>query len=523
MPMFMLCNCLAPCGGAARRWHRVPVLGLLSLAAAGGALAQDAPAQGTPAFLMSPSATISEMVTNNTGLTAQNPRSDAVTRGTLGIDLRRRSGRSTAQMNYSLSALAYARQSESNTIQQALDASLDMEWWERQGFLQATASISQGAVSAFGAQPTASSLPNANFTEVRRVQIAPRWEGPLGRDLKFSAQAQFSATNAEDNTAGDSTSSSVQLQVAPNQSGPVGWFVQASHQSGDFRSSTASGSTRVFGSVSRAFVALDLRASVNAGFERGDVISSSQQTAGTWGVGLDWAPSPRTSANLQFDRRLFGDSHSVSLQHRTPLTVWRISSSRSLNQSGSGFVPGAVWTVYDLYFSQFASVEPDPIRRADLVNAFLMQNGLSPTTPLSNGFLRAATTIDNRQEISAAWHGVRSTATVTYGRNRSRRANPDQFAADDLAASDTVRTSTWSLAATHRLTPELSTSASASFQSGDGELLGQSNRQRVFSAQIGGRLSPKSSWSVILRRALYETQRVPYGESAAIASYTLRF
>lgn len=509
---------ISPRGHVAQRVCQAPVCVLLCLGSSGIALAQ-----GAPSFLITPSVSLSETVTTNAGLAGSGGQSDAVTRGSLGVNLRNRSGRSQASIDYSLSALAYARQSELNTTQQSLNASLDMEWWERRGFLRAGAAISQGAVSAFGAQPSASSLPTANSTEVRTLQIGPRWQGPLGGDLRFSAQADWTTTDAQSGSNGDSTSSTVQVQVSPNRPGPLGWSVQAIQLGGDFKAGSATGSTRVFGSLSRSFDDLDLQWSANAGYERGDIVSSTNQGSSTWGMGLAWTPSPRTAADLKFDRRLFGNSHSLSLQHRTPLTVWRITSSRALNQSGNTLAAGAAGGVYDLYFAQFASIEPDPIRRADLVNAFLAQNGLSAASPVDAGFLRSAATIDNRQEISAAWRGVRSTATLTYGRNLSRRANPDIVAADDLAASSTVRTTNWSLSLTHRLTPDLSAGASASLQSGDGAALGQSNRQRVFSTQIGGPLGPKSTWSLLLRRALFDNQLTPYGESTATASYTVRF
>ena len=481
-------------------------------------------AQTAPAFWLTPSVSISETLTNNAGrIGQQRGESDAITRGTVGVNLRNRSGRAQGALDYSLSGLAYARQSELNTTQQSLNANLALEWWEKQGFLQATAQIGQGAVSAFGAQPNASGLPTANLTEVRTISLAPRWQGPLFGDLQLSASGQVGMSDAQGGAQGDSTTSQLSLQVSPRSAGPVGWSVQASRQSGDFRAGSANGSSRVFGSVSRALDDLDLRLSVNTGYERGNQASTNQGSANTWGLGLTWTPTPRTSADLKYDQRLFGASHAVSLQHRTPLTVWQFTSSRGLNESGSSLGAAGAGSLFDLYFAQFASVEPDPIRRADLVNAFLAQNGLAGTSTAGTGFLRSAATIDNRQDISAAWRGVRNTATVSYGRSRSQRANPSLIAADDLAASRSVNTETWSLSASHRLTPSLSASATASLQTGDGVALGQSSRQRSFSTQIGGPLGAKATWSLVLLRALFETQLTPYGESTAIASVTMRF
>ncbi len=522
-----------PTGNAACRAITAAAAALLGAGVGGSALAQSG-----PALRITPTASISETLTNNAGLVAQQSGvSDAITRGTVGLNLRNRSGRAQGTLDYALSGLAYARQSELNTTQQTLNANLALEWWEKQGFLQASAQIGQGAISAFGAQPNASGLPNANSTEVRTVQLSPRWQGLLFGDIRLGANAQWSASNAKNSSVGDSTSSQLSLDLSPFRAGPLGWSVQASRQNGNFGTGTGigtgtgtgtgSGSNRLFATLTRAIDDLDLRWSANFGRERGNQTTLDQRSATTWGLGLVWTPTPRTSADLKYDQRLFGQAHTINLQHRTPLTVWRFSSSRALNESGSSLGPTGVGSLYDLYFAQFASVEPDPFRRADLVNAFLVQNGLTSVSTAGTGFLRSAATIDNRQDISAAWRGVRNTATITYGRSQSRRANPGLIAgliaADDLAVSQTVNTEIWSLSASHRLTPSLSATATASLQTGDGVALGQSSRQRSFSAQIGGPAGPQSTWSLVLRRALFETQLVPYGESTAIASLTMRF
>ena len=495
------------------------MLTLLSVGAAGSALAQTA-----PAAWLTPSVSLSETLTTNANRIGQQAgESDAITRGTVGFNLRSRAGRAQGALDYAFSGLAYARHAELNTTQQTLNANLALEWWEKQGFLQATAQIGQAAVSAFGAQPNSAGLPSANSTEVRTMSLAPLWRGLLIGDLQLAASGQVGLSDAQGGTQGDSTTRQLSLQVSPRSTGPLGWSVQASRQSGDFRAGAATASSRLYGSLSRAIDDLDLRLSANTGYERGNQASTQQGSAGTWGLGLTWTPTPRTSADMKYDQRLFGASHAVSLQHRTPLTIWRLSSSRALNESGSSLGAAGAGSLYDLYFSQFASVEPDPSRRADLVNAFLAQNGLAGNANAGTGFLRSAATIENRQDFSVAWRGIRNTASLSYGRSQSQRANPSLVATDDLTASPSVNTETWSFTASHRLTPSLSASATVSLQSGNGVGLGQSSRQRTFSTQIGGPLGPKASWSVVLRRALFETALAPYGESAAIASVTMRF
>lgn len=511
-----------------RQGHSLWLLALVGLQSS-SALAQGAATAGlptnagSPAFLLTPAVSVSETVTNNIGGAGIAGPSDAITRATAGLRLVNRTGQSKAMVDYALSGLVYARNSERNTHQQSLQSLLDLEWFEQRGLLQAAATISQGAVSAFGAQPTASALPTTNVVEVRTGRLSPRWDGPLGESLRLNALGQVLVTDAAGSSTGDSTSYSGSLQISPYRRGPLGWSLQLAQQGSRFSQGRSSNTVRVLGGLSRELDELDLRLVANAGYERGSVVSGDSRSAANWGVGVTWAPSPRTLGEVSYDRRLFGNSYAVSLEHRTPHTVWRALTSRRLNESGTDGVGTNIGTAYDLFFAQLASVEPDPVRRADLVLAFLAQNGIDPGTSVSAGFLRSATTIDNLQQLSAAWRGPRSTATVTYTRNRSQRANALVLADDDLSNSLVVVTTSWSLLLTHRLTPELTASTSVTVQSGDGDAAAQSSRQRSFTAQVGGALGAKSNWSVALRRALYETSLVPSGETTAIATYTVRF
>ena len=49
----------------------------------------------------------------------------------------------------------------------------------------------------------------------------------------------------------------------------------------------------------------------------------------------------------------------------------RISSSRDVSDPSAGQPGHRLGTAYDLFYSQFASVEPDPTKRDQLVRSFL--------------------------------------------------------------------------------------------------------------------------------------------------------
>ena len=76
--------------------------------------------------------------------------------------------------------------------------------------------------------------------------------------------------------------------------------------------------------------------------------------------------------------------------------------------------------------------------------------------------MRSAATLEDRQELSVAWQGVRSSAALALTRTHTRRLDSVVSAADDLAGSNEVRLDGISVTLAHRLTPESSLSLALS-------------------------------------------------------------
>lgn len=469
-----------------------------------------------------PTLALTETVTNNATALPQAP-SEAITQVSAGVAVTLQSARAQGSLNYALSGLAYARDSDRNTIQNTLTATLQSEWYERQGFLTANASIRQAAISAFGAQPGQSTLPGANSTEVRTLQVAPRWDGALGPWLRIGLGASAGLTDAKDSRTGDSTSTAFDLRLSPAQPGLLGWSLTASRSHSGFDAGSGSGSSRVYASLAYPVSDLDLQLSANAGWERSDVASSQAQAGATHGVGLNWTPSPRTQLSANWDKRVFGDTYRVALSYRTPLTVWSLTGSRSVTDTGATLQAGARSALFTLFYNdpRFVALAADPVQRTALVNAFI---DILPQSALADaGFLRSAATLDESVALSAAMRLQRGSVTVSHSRTRSRRADGSTAAADDLALASSLRLRSSSVAWTHRLTPELSGTALLSVQSGVGQTASQASEQRSGSLQLAGGLGAWATWAVSIRRVLYETALRPYGETVLTANMGYRF
>ena len=482
-------------------------------------------AQAAPGLSIQPSVQLSQTLTDNVNLSPTNKTSEAITQVTLGVGLGSQSGRLRGFLNFGLTGNFYARGSSPNSIsnQNALSSNFDVEVVDGHGFVNVSATVAQGAVSSFGAQTGATGLANANTTEVRTLQVSPRWQGQLSDVAKYSIAGSYSLSDAKSTSAGGSNSSSLSAQVSNANSARLGWGLNASRQVSGFNGGRTTSSNRVGGSLSLRVDELDLQLGANAGRETSDLTTAQQTNTGTWGLTGAWAPSPRTRFDAQFEQRPFGKTHQLGFDYRTALTVWRLSDSRSLSTSGNQFLVGSRGTVFDLYFAQFASLEPDPVKRVDLVNLFLRNNGINPAATVSQGFLSAAATIQDQQLLSVGYRLPRGTATLTVTRSKSRRADTLSTATDDLASAAEVSQQSTSLSLSHRLTPEMAGSLALSTLKSEGSTAAQSNNQRAALLTVSGSLSRLAGWTLTLRRTLFETSLVPYAESALIGTVGMRF
>lgn len=468
-----------------------------------------------------PSASITQTFSDNPDLRAAGAQGDSVTRMTLGLGLRVNSGQARGFLDYALSSLLHARGSERNTLQNQLSAMLAADWLDKRAHLDASASISRSAISAFNAQPDGSANIGTNATEQRSVRLAPSWRGPLGRDLRYTATLGLQANDVKDSVVGDNTSANAGLHLEPLRVGRLSWSADVSHTTIHYKGGRTTDDDRAYATMLANVDELDLRFNANAGIESTNLTSANRQQFDTWGIGVQWVPSARTRVLADYGQRFFGKSHGLTIEHRTPLTVWRYTDSRSLSLgSGGSNLRG---TAYDLFFAQFASAEPDLTKRADLVNGFLRLNGIDPQSSLNLDFLRSAATIQDRQDLSVAWRGLRDTVMLMFTRSGTHRIDDGGPVFGDLALSDDIVQRGISVNWSHRLTPQSTLNLLVSQVQGRGQLASQDSWQRQYLLQYMLQPSAKSNLLVGLRTGQYERPGQSYDEHAVYVTYGIRF
>ncbi len=455
---------------------------------------------------------LSQTVTDNVDLSSTNRRADAITQLSPGIRISSQAGRIRGSLDYTLNALVYARDQNRSEIQNALSSAFVAEVVENHFSVDARASISRQSISAFGVQSAGTTSSNSNSTEVRTLSVTPVLRGNIAGVAEAQARLVFSKTSGQATATGDSTTTGLVAGLAGRQ-GLFGWSADVSELTNEFSGGrkTKQGSA----TLGLNYVPdVDWRLSARLGRESNDVLSIEREVTSTWGVGADWSPSPRTQLSARKDHRYFGDSHSLTFQHRMARTVFRLADVRDSSSDLAGEGSLNAVTAYENLSAQLARIEPDPIRRDVLVRSILAQSG---------GFLTSGVSLSRRQDASVAFQGLRSSAVIGLSRSDTRRLGAAAPGGGDLSRTDRVKQSTYSLTLGHRLDPTTSASVTAALlrTADSGTLPG--NDQKSVNFSLSNQFGQRTFVSLTLRHVTFDSASGPYTENAAIATLSLQF
>ena len=492
-------------------------------------------------FSVSSGFSATQTITDNRNLSAIDRQADAVTILTPSVRINSRAGRVQGSLDYALSGLYFARSPSRFQLQNALNALVSAEVIPGYAFIDARASISQQSISALDLQGARPSSINPNSTEVRTFSLSPRFQGGRGRGLSyeiggFRFDADFetslsssgsisSGGNGGNGGNGGSTDSRTAfsynggLRVSTSLARDLSGAVELNRNVSDFN-----GGRKTTQDVLRATLNYrpqsDLRLFVSAGKERNDVQTNDQRVSDTWGGGADWQPTARTRLSAKYEHRYFGTSHTVSLSHRLRRSIISFTDSRSSTESTVG--AGQTLSIYELYFQQFASLEPNPALRDVLVRNFLLAAGLNPNQRITAGFINRALSLQHSQNLSYALQGLRSNFVLSTFRTNSRRLDTISTAQDDLSRVDALRQHGYVVSWSYRLTPASSLVVTAAEQITPGRGAVAGNGLKSLNVSWGEQISSRASLSVTARHAQADGAR-PYTESAVTASLGIRF
>ena len=484
------------------------------------ALAVEAPLRITP------SVSLIETVTDNRGLNAER-RADAITEGRVNLNAALTGPYLRGYVDYGLSGTAHARDEDYNDLRHALAASAIAQVVPNKGYVDVRASIDQRLVSAFGTQSVSpTTRGDDNRAETATASIAPYWTSRLGSFADLDLRYALSMTRSKGTDRGDQTSRTATVRLG-DASRRISWGLLATRQEVDFalgRDTIIDSATVLAGWMPHP----DFAFTLTGGRERTDLVTLERQSYSTYGVQLRWRPTERTLAQGSWQHRFFGPSHQFSLSHRTPRTVWSLSSSRDLS-TGNGEAQVRIGTTYDLMFQQFASVEPDPIRRDLLVRSFLTSRGIDPRLDVQVGLLVSAVTLQREDSLAFSLLGRHLTVTTQFARSRnSSLSRFDSGVALGELASGRVEQRAATTNVSYRLSPRSAVDATVGWTRSTGESTGtvpevQGTRLRSLQLNWSLQLTPRSAVSLGARHARFDSPTSPYEENALLASFTQRF
>jgi len=485
--------------------------------------AQDVDGRATPAPLrLSTSASLTETLTDNRRLT-RDAQADAITDARANVHALLNSARVRGFFDYGLSGLVHARESSLNDVRHALATAVTSELVERRGFVDVRGSVQQNSRSAFGTQSVSRTRGDANRVETASGSVSPYWRGRIGRLADVEARYSLAATRSRGTDAGENTTRTGLLNVGRDFGRSSMWSLQALHQNVDYTLGRDTVLQRVEGTLGTALHP-DLFTALTAGSESTDLATIQRKRRATYGLQARWTPSERTQAQAMVRRSFFGNAHAVSVTHRTPRTAWSFNATRDLS-SGQGQAVVRLGSAYELLFQQFASIEPDPLRRDVIVRNFLALRGIDPELDVRLGLLVSAVTLRSDRSLAFALVGRRVTVTMLLSRDETTRLSSldNAPALGDLLSDSRVRQNGVSLNVSHRLTSTVALDLAAAWKRTQGDTTRTETTLKSALLTWSNQLSARSTVSLSLRHAEFESTTNPYDENAVLATLSRRF
>lgn len=446
--------------------------------------------------------------------------SDLITEVRPGFRYASRSGRVRGSVNYGLGLVLHSEGSPSSEAQHQLNANLVGELIERRAFVDVTASIATQSLSAYGQQSIERNrADNPNLAEVANVSISPYIKGAIGDIAVYDLRLNAAATNTRKSITGDSTTTGGSASLNSASRGAlVGWGLTASTTTTDPRGDTESTDERAIASINIT-PDVDWAFTLRGGKESTDIGASRQESYSTWGAGVRWQPSPRTTADISIDHRFFGRSHAVTLSHRFALSSIRFSSARdvTLNSDPNGL--GQPQTLYQLFFDQFASLQPDPILRDQLVLTFLGGQGQDPNTTVGGGFVTVGANLQERHDFAWSYSAKRLTLALQAFANRSGQIGDTSV----RPLGDEVRQRGYNSTLSYRLTPTTSIGINGSRLMTKPTSVQPGTDLKSLSLSFTDQLGSRITGALSARYSVFNSAFDPYRESAVTASLAMRF
>jgi uncharacterized protein (PEP-CTERM system associated) len=399
-------------------------------------------------------------------------------------------------------------------------------------FVDATATGSRRAVSAFGPVPANSYTAN-NGTDIRTWSISPYLRHRFGTTATLTAR--YSRDSVEGGTGSGFGNSLASTRAADLVSGTsftdLGWNVHYSHQD---MSAQRTGDTTTDNSLAGLQYRLTshLRLTSSVGYDKYEYQALSERTRGrSWSGGFIWQPSSRTNVQATYGRRYYGKTGSLDASYRTQHTILALTYADIVTTTRTQFLLPAAIDTAAMLDRLFAGAYPDPVQRQQLVQAYMAQTGLPPTLVDSINFLSNRYMRNKRLQGALTFKGARSDLVFTAFKERTAALSLQQEDSTLLPSQlSALNEDTDQRGASANFDYRLSTrtTAHASLYGVNVQSLrtGQTNDLRQLSVGMTSRFDTKTTGSLDLRHSkgragVFDNR--DYHENAIVATLSVKY
>lgn len=470
-------------------------------------------AQATVKF--TPTVTATETYSDNVTLARDDlARGQFVSELAPGFMLEERSRRLTLSANYQMHLYKYSGdETGTNGSTSSLQANARAVMIDELLFLDASASVGQQAVSAFGQQAAGNNYASANRANVKAYQITPSLVHQFGALASGTLRLSHNSVDAGGNGLGHSTGDSLAASLVNGAAfGRVGWGLnyQRTELDDGVTGNTTTQSLMLQGSyaLSSAF-----RLTVSAGDEKydyGTTAGASQSggpgnTGRSWSAGFNWAPSARTSLAATFGRRYFGKTYSLNGSHRSRNTIWTLGYNEDVTTSRGNFLSQSNVSTASIVDALFTATIPDPVARAQAVAAFILASGLPASVVNTTNYLSNRYQLQKNLQASVGLTATRSTLILS-ATNTKRNALSTLQADSELlggfasALNDDVVQRGVNASASYQVSPRSTISASATTQRIESLTTGTVDHSKSVRLNLSRQFGDKLRGNVELRR-----------------------
>jgi uncharacterized protein (PEP-CTERM system associated) len=252
----------------------------------------------------------------------------------------------------------------------------------------------------------------------------------------------------------------------------------------------------------------EIHVSLIDGYETTDFTGPPARAVHTPGAGVEWSPGARTRLSAVYEKRFFGQGYNLFFSHRTPLTAWRLVSTKDVAGLPTQLATGSLASIQSLMSDVLASTIPDLQARTQAVARRLEQSGISGTSALNSTFITTRPFVFRSDVASFVLLGAANTATLTVTR-REQRSFGVNLAGEGVVADEDFRQTGFNANLAHKLSARTTLTLTATSLRTDGLTLPKrQSRERLYSALLSTRIGRRTSASLGLRRLDFESSTV---------------